>query len=365
MQSQSTPERIGQLPNVGSRSSGRSKRSVCERVSTRARCLALTSGLLLSGSVLPLAAQTAPPEGVATTAATTSTSPRIPLSANFSTPEQVGTWASVGVALSLYLFDDSIYDALHPTHDSLIPTPFAWEVAVSDALYQGPEYHFLGGVPDIFGEKVAPFAVLGFYGADALTQKVRGAGFTGNLNADHSFMAFAQAYSVNLAATQLTKVVVGRERPYFALNRNPGGPRDNDSYMSFFSGHSSSSFCLAAFVTRDITDALVSGPLASAPSTSKLWLGRIAPGAALYGTAALIAFSRVIDQQHYVTDVLVGSAVGALVGNAFYALHFDAAGQPRQRFPSTQARLGVLQQVSATVTPGETTPFYVSVSGAF
>jgi len=41
--------------------------------------------------------------------------------------------------------------------------------------------------------------------------------------------------------------------------------------------------------------------------------------------------SRIVDQQHWPTDVAMGAVTGALIANAVYALHFERDGQPRRR----------------------------------
>lgn len=286
-------------------------------------------GWLLAATLL-LGVQSSPVQA----AESASTEVRVPLAQNFTPAQQVGTYAMVAGGLSLYFFQSPIYHGLGaPVH---IKGAFDWEVNVSNALYAGPGKRFLGGAPDVFGERIAPYGALVFYAADAITQGVRGTGFTGDVNADHAFYAFAQAYAINLSATQLAKIFIGRERPFYYLKRDPTASRTDDSYFSFFSGHSSSSFCLAAFITRDVTDGLLRGALANASPQQQLLLGRILPGTALYGTAALIAFSRVVDQRHFVTDVVTGSLVGALVGNIVYAVHFDEKGLPRVRYPDQQ-----------------------------
>ena len=51
----------------------------------------------------------------------------------------------------------------------------------------------------------------------------------------------------------------------------------------------------------------------------------------LYGAAAVVGLSRIVDQRHYFTDVALGAAVGTAVGQLTYALHFDWDGRPRRR----------------------------------
>lgn len=277
------------------------------------------------------------------------------LQETFPVSEQVLTAGLVAGGLSLMIFQEPLVHALQPS--PRITGTLPGEVAISNALYLGEGKTLLNGVPDLLGDTIFPYGALAFY-----TGRMAVAGATGQLKQDilplHSFLTFAQAYGLNLTLTQTVKILVGRERPYFALGRQPTVERTDDATLSFFSGHSSSSFCLAAFVARDITDALDQHALPDAPASTRFWLLRVLPSAGLYSIAGLVATSRVVDQQHYVSDVLVGSLVGALIGNGIYALHYDWAGQPKAR--GGQARLS-FQASSA----GPALPLYLSWGGKF
>ena len=201
------------------------------------------------------------------------------------------------------------------------------DVLDAEALYRGPGAgRFLARTPDYFGAIVAPALTLGTYGLDGFSASF-GRPFWGR-HADHELLALVEAYAVTLALTQTVKVSVGRERPEYELGRGerPSGD-DPERTLSFFSGHSSSSFCLAAFVSRDVGDWLVTYKGAGT------FTGRVLPSIVLYGLAGLVGFSRIVDQKHYLTDVAVGAVVGATAGNLFYALHFEADGRPRRRHP--------------------------------
>lgn len=254
---------------------------------------------------------------------------RVPLTENFPVSEIVLIGA-LGVAdVALFIWQD---DLVEVRGEPNLDDPWSWDRDVSDALYPGAgSGRFLGGAPDVGGQFVLPALALGYYGADAVALWTRGRSLTGDVNADHEFLAFAEAYAVTLAATQLAKLAVGRERPVYGLEREGAPPRDVEATLSFFSGHSSSSFCIAAFVSRDLGDAL--GPRLGT------FRGRVLPAAALYGIAALVGLSRVIDQQHYVTDVLLGAAVGGVAGNLFYDAHFDDDGRPKRRRGRGEIRL--------------------------
>jgi membrane-associated phospholipid phosphatase len=113
-----------------------------------------------------------------------------------------------------------------------------------------------------------------------------------------------EATAIATSITQVTKLAVGRERPFvhYGNYSDPGRRPRSDDNVSFFSGHTSMAFSLAA----------------AAGTVSDLRGYRSAPwvwGAGLtLATAA--GYLRIAADQHYLTDVLVGAAVGTAVGVA-------------------------------------------------
>ena len=104
---------------------------------------------------------------------------------------------------------------------------------------------------------------------------------------------------------KLVKGLAGRARPQvdiedprsFKLGRGFG---DEDDYRSFPSGHSGMAFAAAAAVTSE---------------TSKWWpksTWYIAP--VMYGGAALVAISRMYDNRHWASDIVMGAAIGTFSG---------------------------------------------------
>jgi membrane-associated phospholipid phosphatase len=117
-------------------------------------------------------------------------------------------------------------------------------------------------------------------------------------------------------ATQLVKSVVARQRPAvrYAAEPTPANPEDN---LAFFSGHSSFAFALAVSagtVARRRGYAL----------EPAIW----ASGLALAGATAYL---RVAADRHYVSDVAIGSAVGALGGYLVPQLTLPVAIVPADR----------------------------------
>ena len=116
--------------------------------------------------------------------------------------------------------------------------------------------------------------------------------------------------------TQIAKYTVGRARPYVITQREQ--KRDfiasPDDHLSFFSGHTSSTFALAV----------------SAGMTATLRGYRAAPVMWAVGVplAALTGYLRIAADRHYLTDVLAGSLVGAAVGVLVPWRHARAAVRP-------------------------------------
>jgi membrane-associated phospholipid phosphatase len=105
------------------------------------------------------------------------------------------------------------------------------------------------------------------------------------------------------ATVQATKFIFARERP----EHHFGAPTQSDSFVSFFSGHTSSAF------------AMVTSTAMLATMRRNAW----APvawgvGGALAATAGYL---RIAADKHYMTDVLVGAAVGTAFGVGVPLLH--------------------------------------------
>lgn len=107
----------------------------------------------------------------------------------------------------------------------------------------------------------------------------------------------AQAGFVAWGIQHAAKFIAGRQRPYAHFV----GPRDNDDNMSFFSGHSTTSFALASAVG---TEAWLRG--------ERSWaIGLWSVGGVL---AASTAYLRIAADRHYASDVTVGALVGVACG---------------------------------------------------
>jgi len=130
-----------------------------------------------------------------------------------------------------------------------------------------------------------------------------------------------QALTITGALQGVTNVLVSRERPF---GRDCGqGELPDDAidcvnsvhYRSFFSGHSSFSFAGAALICTHHFENDLMGPPWDALSC-----------VTGYAVAATTASFRVVSDVHYASDILLGAAVGTLVGYSVPLLHYRAWG---------------------------------------
>jgi membrane-associated phospholipid phosphatase len=114
-----------------------------------------------------------------------------------------------------------------------------------------------------------------------------------------------EALAVGEAVGGIIKGTVGRQRPSIRP-RDPNsfglfrGFSRGDSYRSFPSGHTTSAFAAAAAVTSE---------------TSRWWPNaKWIIGPALFTGATLTGVSRMYDNRHWASDVLVGAGIGTFAG---------------------------------------------------
>jgi membrane-associated phospholipid phosphatase len=102
------------------------------------------------------------------------------------------------------------------------------------------------------------------------------------------------------------KGILGRSRPFVTADSNP---RDfalfrgfrGDRFQAFPSGHTTTAFAFAAALTANLhandrdPAAWIAGPL-------------------LYGGAAMTALSRMYEDKHWASDIIMGAAIGTFAG---------------------------------------------------
>jgi len=110
---------------------------------------------------------------------------------------------------------------------------------------------------------------------------------------------------VGLSVVGVLKTTLGRARPFVSADTNPGdfgflrGFR-SDRYQAFPSGHATTAFAAAAAVTAEAWD----------------WWprSRWVVGPLLYGGATLVGLSRMYEDKHWASDIIVGAAIGTFAG---------------------------------------------------
>lgn len=194
-----------------------------------------------------------------------------------------------------------------------------------------------------------------------------------------TFVGYAEAVALNAALTELLKPVFARLRPDFReralrfhcgdlntpeydlfcdgfrdkpLDEDPDEARDllEDGRKSFFSGHSSNSFSLFGYTSLAIGGRYVWGE----DATRRSRIAGITAQVGMMSFATYIAASRVDDGRHFVSDTVVGAAVGAAIANFSYWRRFDRSGEMRgrsSRNSNPQATNGFRDQAELSVLP--------------
>jgi len=103
--------------------------------------------------------------------------------------------------------------------------------------------------------------------------------------------------------TDIAKPVFGRYRPYQSDNETIFKPFS--SHQSFPSGHATEAFALASVVAARSDGWVI-------PTLS-------------YTVASMVAYSRVNDKQHFLSDVVAGGLIGTTVGRFLVSRHDRAA----------------------------------------
>jgi membrane-associated phospholipid phosphatase len=124
-----------------------------------------------------------------------------------------------------------------------------------------------------------------------------------------------EALVVGSLTGTVMKDFFGRARPFVdTTGPNPDdwqigrGLKRGDRYQSFPSGHTTAAFAAAAAVTAE---------------TSRWWPAAtyFAIGPVLYGGAAAVGLSRMYNNRHWASDVIMGAAIGTFAGTKVVRYH--------------------------------------------
>lgn len=162
-----------------------------------------------------------------------------------------------------------------------------------------------GGAPDL-RETVPTYMLYGLVGATSL-----GVALPRTNARWYHFKGLAQSVATTAFVTELTKDTFGRHRPYY----DPATSTDDTDRKSFFSGHASLTLAVTSYAGLYFHSHLFARW--RRPDQSFAWWEAF-PLAALAGLAVYVPYTRVADNQHHLSDVLTGAAVGAATSIAFY-----------------------------------------------
>ena len=141
----------------------------------------------------------------------------------------------------------------------------------------------------------------------------------GNVTSEdyHRTFWFYKSIVYTYSLTALAKSIVYRLRP------------DGSDGESFFSGHSSTAFCAASYLSLELNDWYDHWDPTRSDNVLRSTL-KIGSDMALYAGATYVAYSRLHDEKHYFTDVAVGAVIGTVMGTVMYHWQWGPATSTRQ-----------------------------------
>jgi membrane-associated phospholipid phosphatase len=123
-----------------------------------------------------------------------------------------------------------------------------------------------------------------------------------------------EAAAAALLLNQVVKLLAGRKRPYAFFENDLGYSKSEDN-LSFYGGHVSFAFSVTA---ATVTVAAMRG-----------YAGVGIFAGVGFTLSAVVGYLRIAADQHYLTDILIGSAVGGLIGWAVPRIfHSPTPGDP-------------------------------------
>jgi membrane-associated phospholipid phosphatase len=190
---------------------------------------------------------------------------------------------------------------------ALRPVDKIWAQKLQNPRNQ--ENRFLNGVATVFRTTAQPGSVIigvSMYTIGRLSKEKRLAdlGLHGT-----------EALAVGALTADGLKIVFGRARPYVKSTDSTSNPDDwqfgrglkGNDYSSFPSGHTTAGFAAAAAVTNEMSR--------WRPS-SQWYIGPL-----MFGGATMIGLSRMYNNRHWATDVMMGAAIGTFAGNKVVRYH--------------------------------------------
>jgi membrane-associated phospholipid phosphatase len=145
--------------------------------------------------------------------------------------------------------------------------------------------------------------------------------FSGNDRASRTALLGVESVIVSWAITGTIKYLSHKHRPIETTADDIpwDGPSFSSAHVSFPSGHSTCAFAIATVVASEYGDHAFVRPLS-------------------YGAAALTAYSRVHDNAHWPSDIIIGSAIGHFTARAIIGLHGGTADTGFSLVPTVDQR---------------------------
>ena len=136
--------------------------------------------------------------------------------------------------------------------------------------------------------------------ASAMTYLLLSANGRGDVNAGLvDSLLVTEAAAAALLMNQVVKLLVGRKRPHVFFQNDLGYAESEDN-LSFYGGHTSFAFSVTA---ATVTVAAMRG-----------YAGVGIVAGVGFTLSAAVGYLRIAADQHFLTDILIGAAVGGLVG---------------------------------------------------
>ncbi len=141
-------------------------------------------------------------------------------------------------------------------------------------------------------------------------------GFTPNKNGNfndityQNLKGFSAALTLTLFTTSLTKNIFGKKRPSY--NNYPESAKNKDGRKSFFSGHSSFSFCVATYISFYLFNHI-------STDINDYIFFKLSLSVSLHILAGYVAYTRVDDHKHFASDVIIGGLVGSGIAYLTYS----------------------------------------------
>jgi membrane-associated phospholipid phosphatase len=170
---------------------------------------------------------------------------------------------------------------------------FTSDVAIREFMVNNQKQFFIsaGRVFEPLGNNGAPLLVAGMYATSLITQ---------NRKLEHSSLAIAKGAAISTALYVVSKQFIRRERPVRTDDPTKFGPPfSSKGYTSFPSGHTNTMFSIATGFAQEYKD--------------YKWVPWVA-----YSLATLTSVTRMYQNRHWASDIVIGAAIGHFVTKSVY-----------------------------------------------